>query len=207
MNHQQGMDSQARTGGRKPRSGFWRGHWLALGAWMLALLNPTLLPAGNPAPALEYKVKAGYLYTFAKFVEWPAEAFAASNSPIIIGVMDAAGAMPIIQQVLASKTVNDRPIIVKRVATPEAAQGCHILFVSRTAATSPGELRGALANAATLLVGEAEQFAESGGTIGFVREEESFRLNLNLESVTNTHLKISAKLANVARLVKTQRNK
>ena len=68
-------------------------------------------------------------------------------------------------------------------------------------------MRAALGSAATLLVGETDQFAEHGGMIGFVREEDAFRLRLNLESATNTNLKISAKLASVATLVKTQRSR
>jgi YfiR/HmsC-like len=190
-----------------PHSSGPTGGWSAV-ARLLAL-GVLLLHIGGvmaaEAMALEYKVKAGFLYNFAKFVEWPARVFPATNSPIIIGVMDANEALPIIQQVLAQKMVKERPIQVKAVTTPESAAGCHILFVSRAAAASPEELRAALASAATLLVGEAEAFAERGGAIGFVREADAIRFQLNLESTTNTQLKISAKLASVAKLVKTQR--
>lgn len=182
--------------------------WLIAAATTLAagLASATVRAADSPA-ALEYGIKAGYLYKFAKFVEWPTNALPATNSPIIIGIMDGTGVLLVIQQVLAGKTVNDRPIVVKVITTPSPADGCHILFVSRTAKTSPAEVRAALGSVATLIVGETDLFAEQGGMIGFVRDEETLRVTLNLESVTNTNLKVSAKLASVARLVKTQRTK
>lgn len=182
--------------------------WLIAAAMTLAagLTQASVRAADSPA-ALEYKVKAGYLFNFAKYVEWPTNSLPATNSPIIIGVMDTTGAMPVIQQVLTNKTVNDRPIIVKTITTPGAAAGCHILFVSRTAKISPAEVRAALGPVAMLIVGETDLFAEQGGMIGFVRDEDTLRVTLNLESVTNTNLKVSAKLASVARLVKTQRTK
>ena len=190
------------------RSGQRRRFWSLAGAMIMAigLASATVRAADSPA-ALEYRVKAGYLFNFAKYVEWPTNSLPETNSPIIIGVMDAAEAMPAIQEVLANKSANGRPIVVKVITTPSPADGCHILFVSRTAKTSPAKVRAALGPVATLIVGETDLFAEQGGMIGFVRDEEAFRLNLNLESVTNTNLKVSSKLASVARLVKTQRTK
>jgi hypothetical protein len=167
--------------------------------------TPKLVAAADSPDTLEYRVKAGYLFNFAKYVEWPANALAANNDPIIIGVLDKSDAAAVIQQVLANKLVNDRPIIVKAVSAPSVTDNCHILFVSRTANYSPADLKQALGAAATLLVGESDQFAEGGGMIGFIRENESLRVTLNLESVSEAGLKVSSKLASVARTVKTKR--
>ena len=38
-------------------------------------------------PALEYQVKAAFLLNFTKFVDWPAGAFAGSDSPITICIL------------------------------------------------------------------------------------------------------------------------
>jgi len=35
----------------------------------------------------EYEVKAAYVYNFAKFVEWPENAFRLNNSPLTIGII------------------------------------------------------------------------------------------------------------------------
>ena len=35
----------------------------------------------------EYKIKAVFLYNFAKFVEWPPNVFPDANTPFVIGVL------------------------------------------------------------------------------------------------------------------------
>ena len=183
--------------------------WLAMLALALtALLASALLSAVEPVVELEYKVKAGYLFNFARFVEWPGEAIPTATSPIIIGVLAGNEVLPIIQQVLEGKTVNDHPLVVKSIKAARPDSGCHILFVSRTVSQSPSEVHEALgSSSATLLVGETDNFAEKGGMIGFVREDETFRLRLNLEAATRAGLKVSAKMSSVAQVVKTKRDK
>ncbi len=161
--------------------------------------------ADDHAVQFEYKVKAGYLFNFAKYVEWPTNSLPETNSPIVIGVMDGTGALPVIQQVLSNKMAGDRPVIVKAVTTPEAMSGCHILFVCRSVKTTPHDVMAVLGGTPTLVVGESELFAERGGMIGFYPEDERLRFTLNLESVARANLKVSAKVASVARVVKSQK--
>ena len=55
---------------------------------LVALSWSLSLPAfAAPVPAsLEYSVKANYLVRFAAFVDWPAQAFADSRSPVVLCV-------------------------------------------------------------------------------------------------------------------------
>ena len=53
-------------------------------ACLLAGLSST--GAAEEAPTKEYQVKAAFLYNFTKFVEWPEQSFAGTNSPLLIGV-------------------------------------------------------------------------------------------------------------------------
>ncbi len=178
--------------------------WLrALAAWLGWLLIPATLVAADSVPGLEYKVKAGYLYNFARFVEWPAAAFPSADSPFVIAVMDGGEAFPVLEQILAGKTVNGRP--VKVVASQGALPtNAHILLVTRKADKTPEEIRAAVASRFTLTVGETDQFAERGGAVAFVREGESVRLTLCLEHASENGLKVSAKLSNVAKSVKSR---
>ena len=43
--------------------------------------------AGDGSDSSEYLIKAGFIYNFAKFVEWPLEAFKDSNDRISICVL------------------------------------------------------------------------------------------------------------------------
>ena len=41
----------------------------------------------NAIVPAEYVIKAAYLYNFAMFVEWPADAFPRQDSPVVIGIV------------------------------------------------------------------------------------------------------------------------
>lgn len=79
----------------------------------------------------EYTVKAAFLYNFAKFVKWPADAFVEVRSPIVLGILgeDPFGsALDPIKQ----KTVGDRKIEIKRLDKLEDIKKCHVLFISQS---------------------------------------------------------------------------
>jgi uncharacterized protein DUF4154 len=38
-------------------------------------------------PLSEYEIKAGFLFNFTKFVEWPPDAFADPSVPIVLGIV------------------------------------------------------------------------------------------------------------------------
>lgn len=179
--------------------------WFALA--LLGSLITRLFSAATAAQAdssLEYQVKAGYLINFARFVEWPTSALPQKDSPFVIGVLDrndAGPAMKAIVGVLGGRPVNGREVKVVAVPPETKATHVHILFVTRSAQKNPEELHSLIAKAPVLLVGETDQFAERGGTIGFTRDGENIRLNLNLDRANQAGLKVSSKLASVARLV------
>src|SRR5882672_6100615 len=94
--------------------GLRRRAWLgALALFLAPELASAILVAADANAALEYKVKAGYLFNFAKFVEWPEKALQATNSPIIIGVLADDPAAAIIEQQLQDKVASGHPLSVK----------------------------------------------------------------------------------------------
>ena len=179
--------------------------WL-LACWLPFATRWSLAPvaAAEPNPAPEYKVKAAYLANFVRYVDWPACSFPTTKSPVVIGVLDAGEALPALQKYLDGKTVEGHPVILKAIVGKQigSVNPWHILFVTRQAEKIPEELRTALGDSPTLLVGETEQFAERGGAVGFVLENESVRLTLCLENATEKGLKVSAKLSGVAKAVR-----
>ncbi len=179
--------------------------------WLLSVFMGCVLTGALSGLAqnteLEYKVKAGFLFNFAKFVEWPAASFDSPKSPIVIGVMAEDASSPVLQQVLDGKMVNGRLISVTPLQDAAGLSRCHMIFLGRTVNDRFEDILKRSKGLPVLTVGEAEQFAEKGGMIGFVREDENFRLQINLETATQAGLKVSAKLSSIARIVKTKRDK
>lgn len=157
--------------------------------------------AASEAPALEYKVKASYLFNFAKVVEWPAAALPAADSPFVIGVIGGGDAFIVLQDLLVGRMVGDHPVQVEAVKPERIGPGLHILFVTRAAGISVEKVRASLGSATTLVVGEAEGFAQRGGSINFVNVEGSVRFEANPAAAARARLKIGSQLLKLARVV------
>jgi hypothetical protein len=150
--------------------------------------------------SVEYKIKAGYLYNFTKFITWPADNAATFN--ICIVGNDPFGELidPIEQRLVIG-----RPIKLFRfedLNSSEKHPHCHIRFVS-----SSSEDASVFQDVNdTLLAGESEGFIEQGGMIGFVNKEGKIKLQINLKTIKQSGLKVSAKLLEVADVVKGDNN-
>src|ERR1700726_3373432 len=81
----------------------------------------------------EYLIKAGFIYNFAKLVEWPTTAFVQQDSPIVIGILGDDPFGGTLDRIVADKKINGRGLIVKRLRWGKDLKDlrdCNILFVS-----------------------------------------------------------------------------
>src|SRR3954467_8483274 len=83
-----------------------------------------------PGPALEYQVKAAYLFKFGDFVDWPRSAFAAPDSPAVVCVLGDDPFGENLDKTVAGKRIGDRAIMVRRATRIGDPAGCHILFIA-----------------------------------------------------------------------------
>src|SRR5690349_15000423 len=96
---------------------------------VLASLLAVSVPSwGASPPPAEYEVKAAFLFNFAKFVEWPPEAFP-SGGDFNVCILGGDPFGKRLEVLLADKTVHDRALAVKRLKDPEGAGGCQLLFI------------------------------------------------------------------------------
>lgn len=174
--------------------------WYGIAGLVLTLAGAFSIGAAEPA--LEYRVKSGFLFNFLKFVEWPSNSFGGPSAPVVVGVMEDDAAAPVLRQVLGGKPVNGRTIEVRLLQPSADARACHLLFLGRTQAGRAGEVLERLKGSPVLTVGEFEQFCQHGGMINLVRKDESFRFEINLATAGRAGLKISSRLAGMAIRVK-----
>jgi hypothetical protein len=152
---------------------------------------------------VEYKVKAGYLYNFTKFITWPEDKSETFNL-CIVGEDPFGDLIDPIEQ----RTAFGRPIKLFRFNSFNKEQRCHILFVS-VSIKDNSSLKNILAIQEAnkpLTVGESKEFAAQGGMIGFVNRQGNIKLQINLKVLQQSDLKISAKLLEVAELVGEESN-
>jgi len=152
----------------------------------------------------EYLIKAGFIYNFAKLVEWPTASFAQPDSPIVIGILgeDPFGAT--LDRIVADKKINGRGFAVKRVKWSrdfKDLRDCNILFVSSSEKEHIESVIDAMKGLPILTIGDAPGFAKRGGIINFMLEDNKVRFEVNVEAANHADLTISSRLLTLARIV------
>jgi hypothetical protein len=173
---------------------------LALSAWAQFVA----LPKGYAQQSLsEYQIKAAYLLTFLKFVEWSEDAFADPLAPIVIGVV---GNNPFgfsLQQVTLGKTVQGRGLIIRHYhAGEDLLRGSQILYISASEQKRLPQILSSLRGASVSTVSDMDGFLEAGGMIQFSLEETRVRFTINPNATNQTMLKLSPQLLSVERVAK-----
>ena len=165
------------------------------------LLAGVIVAAGASAPAArqavqdvtpEYKVKAGFLYNFVKYVEWPEP----MKGPIRICV---AGQNPfgtVLDDVIRNERVHG--VALTAAVIPGAEPDCHVVFTPKT--SKYGAYVRAAAGTPILTVGETDDFIELGGIINFTLEQGKVRFEINRLAAERANLRISSRLLQLARL-------
>ncbi len=150
----------------------------------------------------EYQVKAAFLYTFARFVEWPPQAFSSPSAAMTICVFGEDPFGNYLYDAVRGKTVGDRPLAVYRLARLPAARECQILFITASEQNRMPALLASVTTDGLLTVGDTAQFAAQGGIIGLRLDGERIRLSVNLNAAEKAHLRISSRLLSLATIVK-----
>jgi hypothetical protein len=150
----------------------------------------------------EYQVKAAFLFNFAKFVEWPAQAFKSAGSPIEICVL---GPNPFgfsLANAVEGKVVGNRQFVVRDVRDAQQANDCHILFVSAAGWTRSQARLGDIKKCCVLTVGETGEFIAGGGMINLRLEDARVRVEINPDAAERAGLRISSKLLSLAEIIR-----
>jgi hypothetical protein len=165
-----------------------------------------LLTLGASGQALdEYQVKAAFLYNFAKFVEWPPEAFKTAKDPILVCVLGRNPFGKALEEAIRGKSIAGRAFAYRHVSDAESASACQILFVGSEESKHFRSLLESLKPMGILTVGEAQGFAADGGVINFKLDDGHVRFEINVAAAEHEQLHISAKLLSLAQIVRPEK--
>ncbi len=157
--------------------------------------------------SIEYKIKAGYLYNFTKFISWPENESETFNL-CIIG-KDPFGS---IIDPIEKRTVKNKPIRLYRLKSIAEAKYCHIIYfggsnqhLSKIDLALSGILTvGSIEN--SLTVGETKKFSQAGGMFAFFLKEGKVKLLINQQALKKSNLEVSAKLMEIADIYEGESN-
>ncbi|MGD0694030.1 MAG: YfiR family protein [Terriglobia bacterium] len=154
--------------------------------------------------ASEYQVKAAFLYNFAKFVEWPPDPSSDLSDPITICVIGHDPFGTVLDEAVRGKTVSGHRLVIRRSKPGQSWTGCQIAFISSAEGKDLPSILESSKGSGVLTVGEMEGFAQRGGMINFVIEQERVHFEVNVEAAERAGLKISSKLLSLAKIVREQ---
>ena len=172
--------------------------------WLVvAGLFSTVVPPGFAEVSKEYELKAVFLWRLTQFTEWPANAFATPESPIVIGILGENPFGKAVELAVRGETAHGRPLVVQYYRRWQEIGTCHVLFISTSEAGRVSKIISGLGNRRSiLLVSEIENFARSsGGMVRFITEQDKVRLRVNMPAVAAAHLTLDARLLRAAEVI------
>lgn len=174
---------------------------LAIAGAALIVCAPGLYAADAPT---EDQVQAVFLFNFSRFVEWPAQVFAAPSDPFVIGIVgsDPFGAR--LDEAVRNEQINGHPLTVRRFRSISDVDNCQILFIDRSEIGHIGQILTALDHRSILTVSQAQDAAQQGVMIQFATENSRIRLRINVGSARAAGLTISSKLLRPADIIGTE---
>jgi hypothetical protein len=176
--------------------------WLAVLAFLVfpAFMQGATARGDTGEETREYVLKAGFLYNFAQFVDWPEEK---SASPAHSGefVICVAGVDPfgdILDKLAAKRRIKGSPVSIRRDAAAEAPRECHILFIGASESARLEPILRRAETAPVLTVGDTPGYAARGVGINLVIRDNKIRFEINRGSLEKHGLKASSEILDLA---------
>ena len=167
---------------------------LALGAFALV---PVLKAQGNDVLTGD-QVKAGFIFNFTRYVEWPS----APDSDLATFHICTAGRDGVVEQletVVHGRVVDNRKILVQPLADLADVRDCELLYVGNISRKHEERLTAAVASLPVLTVGSTPGFLRGAGMLTFVVEENRVRFDINIDLANRVNIRFDSRLLALAR--------
>jgi len=184
-------------GGASPHPPWRRG---MLGLFLALLMLPVL--AYSAPLAADVEVRVALLFNFMRFAEWPNGALGPEGAPVNVCIAPGDTEMQRAVSVLEQRSIGERPITTRQIATPREVGACHVLYL-------PDGLPGRLSNftdaaqpGPILTVSNGAGFVDDGGMIGLKLAAERYQFEVNNEAVRRAGLRLPPQLLSLASRVR-----
>ncbi len=168
---------------------------------MLLALLLTFVPlaAAQAAEIDAAGLKVAFIYNFAKFTQWPERSDPAGAREMRFCQLTGGKGLPMDR--LAGKSIDGKPVSVRRLSGPTQVTGCHLLFVAGQTAAGLVDIHKLARLRGVLVIGDGGSFAREGGMIGLVQRGNKFAFHLNSAAASAARIRFSSKLMRLAEVV------
>jgi hypothetical protein len=150
-------------------------------------------------------LRSAFLFNFAKFTQWPAEALPPA-APLVICVLGDPAVAAELEQSARNQILEGHRIVVWKGLGEGSVQSCHMLYVAAAVERQVQASLDTVRNAPVLTVGESSLFAETGGSVQLFRENDRMRFAVNIDAVQRQKLHLSAQLLSLAKVIRSSKD-
>ena len=154
-------------------------------------------------PLTEREARVAYLYNFAKFVEWPAEALP-PHAPISLCVVGDGTLGGELEDAVRGREIAGHKVVVSVVKSDGPLRSCHLLYVTGLDAKHIDQLLASIAGTPVFTVSDGDWFAQRGGVANLIFESGRMRFSINVNSAQHARLTISSRLLALATIIKDE---
>ncbi len=143
---------------------------------------------------LGLRVRAAFLFNFARFTEWPhfrsdrQLAFCIAGDPALLNAL---------RETIRDKYIRERKLLALDATDANIGRECDVLYLGTQQSLNLIDQ----AAERILLVGEGADFATRHGMVGFLLREDRLRFAINPQHVESSGLSMSAQLLSLADIV------
>lgn len=145
----------------------------------------------------EVQIESAYVFNFIKFVEWPADTVK-SGGKIRLCVIGNAELYASLSTLSGRKMGAYELQIMPRKSDYEGFGDCHVLYIDQQELRRFIPILKSLGSKPVLTISDIPNFAERGGNIGLVYQENKVLFEINLASTRIAGLRLSSQVLNLA---------
>jgi hypothetical protein len=144
----------------------------------------------------EDEVEAAFLYRFAGYVDWPAEAL--SGQDFTIAVLGSDNIAQELERILPHHSLKNRTAQVRRIRSLEELRDAQILFVGPQFNDELKSIIARLDYRPVLVVSASDRGLEDGSCVNFLFVDRRVRFEVSLTAADHVGLRVSSELLSVA---------
>lgn len=166
---------------------------------LITALTGAVAAAGSPEQTREEAAaRAAYLYSFLGYIEWPSRALPLTDSPLVIGVLNADEvAAELLLSTLGRKT-NNRTVTIRRLQPGDSLEDIHLLYIG---SGEPQQVQNTIRQVPqrwTVTVTDEGSADALAGVINFRHSEGRLRFDVSQAAAERGDFKLSSRLLSVA---------
>ena len=168
---------------------------------LMALCAGGTFSRGSPVDNNEYAVKAAFLFHFAQLTNWPSGTLQHTGDPFTICTTGKDPFNGALESTLSGKMVKGHAVRIVHLKQLSGVEGCQVLFIGSSESSRLSALFADLHNLPILTTGESDDFVRLGGMIGFRREQERLRFDVNIGAAEKSNMTFSSELLSLAKTI------